>query len=79
MESAFTCQALNGRCCHLFCSGNLRNGREMGDSFREFGLQARWSVLVLCTCRVPHFGVFVVFLRFAFSLGIPMKSISIPL
>src|SRR6266478_860738 len=33
----------------------------------ESGLQARWSVVVLCTRRVPHFVFFAVFLRSGFS------------
>jgi len=40
---------------------NLQKGREMGNSSGESGLQARWSVVVPCTRRVPYFGVFVVF------------------
>lgn len=50
-----------------FVFRNLRNRWKMHELLGESGLQARWSVLVPCTCRVPHLGVFVVFLRSIFS------------
>jgi hypothetical protein len=46
---------------------NLQKSREIGNSSGESGLQARLSVVVPCTRRVPHFGVLRFFSLLPFS------------